>query len=165
MLWMNSDLVANVKEDILLYLAQIYQNHPPEFIYYKTLYHIFEKFLGDTRKTDEDLGKTTLFDTDIWKALFDLNPAHRYGASKARFFGECGFRLDAWEVLCAALCEHGQQNNVSKDKETGFGPRYEVIGELTAPDGRHPRICTVWQVDRGQVAPRLITAYPLETSL
>jgi hypothetical protein len=45
-----------------------------------------------------------------------------------------------------------------------FGPRYEVDGELTAPDGRRPRIRSVWQVDEGEIAPRLITAYPLETN-
>lgn len=91
-----------------------------------------------------------------------LNPAHRYGASKARFFAQFGFRVEAWEELSLALREHGRQNEVSRVKETGFGPRYEVEGELTAPDGRRPRICTVWQLDEGQTAPRLITAYPLE---
>jgi hypothetical protein len=45
-----------------------------------------------------------------------------------------------------------------------FAPRYEVDGELTAPDGRRPRIRSVWQVDEGQTAPRLITAYPSETN-
>jgi hypothetical protein len=91
-----------------------------------------------------------------------LNPTHRYGASKARFLAGFGFRADAWEVLAAALREHGQRHDISKVKETGFGPRYEVEGELDAPDGRRPRVRTVWQVDEGQIAPRLITAYPLE---
>ncbi len=65
-------------------------------------------------------------------------------------------------MLAVALREHGQQNEVTKLKQTGFGPRYEVEGELTAPDGRHPHVRTVWQVDEGQIAPRLITAHPLE---
>jgi hypothetical protein len=64
--------------------------------------------------------------------------------------------------LAAALRPHGQQHAVSKEKQTGFGPRYEVEGELAAPDGRRPRVRTVWQMDEGQIAPRLITAYPLE---
>jgi hypothetical protein len=46
--------------------------------------------------------------------------------------------------------------------ETGFGQRYEVHGELGTPDGRGPRVCTVWQLDTAQTAPRLITAYPSE---
>ena len=61
-----------------------------------------------------------------------------------------------------ALREHAQKNEVTKVRETGFGPRYEVEGELTAPDGRRPRVCTVWQMDDDETAPRLITAYPLE---
>jgi hypothetical protein len=50
-----------------------------------------------------------------------------------------------------------------KVTETGFGPRYLIEGELRAPDGRTPHVCTVWQLDKGQLAPRLITAYPLKS--
>ena len=91
-----------------------------------------------------------------------LNPTHRYGASKAEFLLDFGFRLDEWEQLADALREHGQTHEVMKTKQTPFGPRYEIDGELTAPDGRTPRIRTVWQLDHGQLAPRLITAHPLE---
>jgi hypothetical protein len=91
-----------------------------------------------------------------------LNPAHRYGASKARFFSRFGFQREAWQQLAVALREHACQNDVKSMKETGFGPRYEVEGELAAPDGRRPQVCTVWQVDEGQIVPRLITAYPAE---
>lgn len=91
-----------------------------------------------------------------------LNVEHRYGASKARFFSEFGFDAAVWETLAHALRAHGQQYEVSRARETSFGPRYEVDGELSAPDGRTPRVRTVWQLDHGEVAPRLITAYPLE---
>ena len=91
-----------------------------------------------------------------------LNLSHRYGASKARFFMEFGFRVEAWESLVEALREHGQQKEVRRVRQTPFGPRYEVEGELNTPDGRRPLIRTVWQLDQGQIAPRLITAYPLE---
>ena len=67
-----------------------------------------------------------------------LNPTHRYGASKARFFAEFGFRSEAWEALARVLREHGQAHAVSRTKETPFGPRHEVDGELAAPDGRRP---------------------------
>jgi hypothetical protein len=39
-----------------------------------------------------------------------------------------------------------------------------VEGELNTPLGRRPRVRTVWQFDEGTIAPRLITAYPLENS-
>lgn len=91
-----------------------------------------------------------------------LNPAHRYGASKARFLGEFGFELAAWETLAQALRDHAQRNEVSKVTETLFGHSFEIIGELSAPDGRAPIVCTIWQMDHGKVAPRLITAYPFK---
>jgi hypothetical protein len=92
-----------------------------------------------------------------------LNPAHRYGASKARFFNQFGFRLADWKILAEALREHGRTHEVANTHETGFGPRYVVEGELNTPIGRRPRVRTVWQMDKGAVAPRLISAYPLES--
>ena len=89
-----------------------------------------------------------------------LNPAHRFGSSKARFFISFGFSEDDWQALARALYEHAQRHEVAVVSETGFGPRYEVDGPLNTPDGRTPRVRTVWQLDQGEVAPRLITAYP-----
>lgn len=91
-----------------------------------------------------------------------LNLTHRHGASKARFFLEFGFRLDQWEQLADALREHGQAHAVAKTKQTPFGPRYELDGQLSTPDGQNPRLRSVWQLDHGHTAPRLITAHPLE---
>ena len=91
-----------------------------------------------------------------------LNTEHLYGASKARFFSQFGFYPTDWEAMAQALREHGQRYEVYKTKETLFGPRFEVDGELNTPDGRTPRVRTVWQLHHGEVAPRLITAYPLE---
>ena len=93
-----------------------------------------------------------------------LNSGHRYGAGKARFFARFGFTLDDWEILSLALCGHARQHEVSRITETVFGPRYEVEGELQTPDGRTPRIRTVWQLDRGMVAPRVIRLILLRTT-
>src|SRR5207245_4506916 len=83
-----------------------------------------------------------------------LNPTHRYGASKARFFSAFSFTRQRWQLLAAALKKHGQQYDVSRVKQTGFGPRFEIEGEMEAADGRRPRIRSVWQMDEGEVAPR-----------
>jgi len=91
-----------------------------------------------------------------------LNPAHRFGASKARFFTHFGFQVEEWEQLAQALRQHGQTHEVTKTRQTGFGPRYEVEGRLSCPNGRSPLMRSVWQLDEGAVAPRLLTAYPLE---
>jgi hypothetical protein len=90
-----------------------------------------------------------------------LNPKHRFGASKAEFFIHFGFQVKDWEQLAQALRRHGQTHEVKRMQETGFGPRYEVEGKLNTPDGRSPLVRSVWQLDQGTVAPRLITAYPL----
>ena len=67
-----------------------------------------------------------------------LNPAHRYGASKARYFSGFRFRLEQWERLAEALREHGRTHEVVREVKTGFGPRYVVEGELVPPGGCHP---------------------------
>jgi hypothetical protein len=94
-----------------------------------------------------------------------LNKEHRYGASKARFFSAFGFDPVDWEMLAHALLEHARRHEVSRIKATVFGPRYEVDGELDAPDGHTPHVRTVWQPDHTEVAPRLITAYPYRGTL
>ena len=71
-LWNDPELVEDVKPEVLRYLDQLYQNHAPEFIYYKTLFHIFENFLADQEKgglLDHDI---RIVDTDIWKALYEF---------------------------------------------------------------------------------------------
>jgi len=121
--------------------------------------------LSILEKNQMKLPNTSLARVDREKIIeYLLNAEHRFGASKARFFASFGFNLMDWEVLAQALKQHGQQNNVRNVRQTLFGPRYEVDGELNAADGRRPRIRTVWQMDRGEVAPRLITAYPLEAN-
>lgn len=79
-LWGNETLVKNVKQDVLNYLKQLYENNTPEFIYYKTLFHIFEKHLGDASKTDANLGETSLFETGIWRELFEFQKDGAKGA-------------------------------------------------------------------------------------
>lgn len=71
-LWNDAELVEDVKEEILLYLQQLYQNHAPEFIYYKTLFHLFEQFLDDQARSDLLSEKSQVVDTDIWKMLFEF---------------------------------------------------------------------------------------------
>lgn len=90
-----------------------------------------------------------------------LNLEHRYGARKARFFIALGFSVDEWTTLADALREHGRTHDVSAIRETGFGPRYTVEGELSTSSGAQAFIRSVWQFDKGSIAPRLITAYPV----
>lgn len=94
-----------------------------------------------------------------------LNARHPSGSSKASFFAQFGFVPEQWESFAEALQQHGSSRPVSRVTETGFGPRYAVEGRIFTPDGRNPNIRTIWQMDNGELAPRLITAYPLEDSI
>lgn len=71
-LWNDNDLVEDVKNAVLGYLEQVYADHSPEFIYYKTLFHIFDRYLDDSSRVDAALERTTLFESDIWKTLFEF---------------------------------------------------------------------------------------------
>jgi len=50
--WNDNTLVEDVKTDVLNYLTQLYENHSPEFIYFKTLFHIFEDYLSEAERGD-----------------------------------------------------------------------------------------------------------------
>ena len=71
-IWGDGELVADVKEEVLRYLEQLYVNHAPEFIYFKTLYHVFERFLSGQEADAALFDQTAIIDTEIWKVLFDF---------------------------------------------------------------------------------------------
>ena len=71
-IWNNDDLVKDVKQDVLTYLAQLYADHSPQFIYYLTLFNLFRDYLDGTRDIDESLRRAALPDTHIWQKLFSF---------------------------------------------------------------------------------------------
>lgn len=79
-LWQDKALVEDVKDEVLHYLSQLYQNHSPEFIYYKTLFHLFEQFLQEQAKGGLLQEEHQLVDTAIWRSLF---PFQRDGVKGA----------------------------------------------------------------------------------
>ncbi|MFZ3016856.1 MAG: helicase-related protein [Gallionella sp.] len=79
-IWADDKLVADVKDEVLSYLSQLYVNHPPEFIYFKTLFHVFERFLSGQADDAQLFDRTAIVDTEIWKALFDFQKDGAKGA-------------------------------------------------------------------------------------
>ncbi len=53
------ELVKDAKVEVLDYLKQLYDNNSPEFIYYKTLFHIFDSSRVASDKTDAELERTS----------------------------------------------------------------------------------------------------------
>ena len=90
-----------------------------------------------------------------------LSLSHPDGRDKAAFFMRFGFRIEEWKTFADALREIGISNPVTGEVESVYGRRYTVDGPLRTPDGRMPKVRTVWIVEPG-TAPRLVTAYPLE---
>ena len=89
-LWQSHELVDDVKDEVLLYLEQLYRNNAPEFIYYKTLYHIFEKFLTDQEKEILLAEQSQLIDTVVWNMLYEFQQDGVKGAiNKILTHGGC----------------------------------------------------------------------------
>ncbi len=90
-----------------------------------------------------------------------LSRTHPDGRSKAEFFTRFGFRVEEWQVLADALKAIGISNPVAGVVQSSHGTRYSVDGPIRSPDGRTPRVRTVWIAEAGHPGPRLITAHPL----
>ncbi|MBA4417121.1 MAG: ATP-dependent helicase [Syntrophus sp. (in: bacteria)] len=65
-------LVEDVKEKVLKYLEQFYIENEPEFIYFKTLFHIFAGYLEEQQKGGLLNERTGFFDSEIWNVLYDF---------------------------------------------------------------------------------------------
>lgn len=65
-------LVEDVKTQVLKYLEQLYIENEPEFIYFKTLFHIFENYLDEQQKGGLLTGQTGFFESEIWNMLYEF---------------------------------------------------------------------------------------------
>ena len=68
-LW-ESDKVHDVKEAVIRYLENVYKDKDPEFIYFKTLYHLFEDFLKDATDAEFAQDNPKFQESEIWKKLY-----------------------------------------------------------------------------------------------
>jgi hypothetical protein len=93
-------------------------------------------------------------------ANYLLNPSHPDNGGKAAFFFALGFTREEWEVLALAFRRLAQSTEVAKNMESPHGRKYIVEGCIETPGGKSPVVRTIWIVDLGGDAPRLISAYP-----
>jgi len=105
-IWNDDELVEDVKDKVLEYLQQLYQENNPEFIYFKTLFHIFKKFLDDQAKEGLLYEKSLLTETDIWKTLFE-------------------FQKDGVKAAINKIMRH---NGCIIADSVGLGKTYEALG-------------------------------------
>ena len=69
-LWQDGRQTEDVKHRVLEALARIGKDHPPELIYYKTLYELFRKEIENRLAGDDVLKSTGFYDSQIWNALY-----------------------------------------------------------------------------------------------
>lgn len=69
-LWNDTSRVEDVKQAVLDYLLQVYRDQSPQFVYYKTLFELFRRFIEEGLELDDNLRRVRLPDTGIWRALY-----------------------------------------------------------------------------------------------
>jgi hypothetical protein len=91
-----------------------------------------------------------------------LNAAHPDNSGKARFFESLAFSIEDPERLIVALRARAETGDVVENAHSVHGQKYVVEGWLSAhtEESRQRLVRTVWSIDRGHEAPRLVTAYP-----
>ena len=70
-IWNDETASEDVKESVLEELLKIYTNHPPEFIYFKTLFEIF-KYLQSGSEDLINFEESAVTNSQIWNTLFDF---------------------------------------------------------------------------------------------
>lgn len=84
------NLVRDVKANVLNYVEELYKENSPEFIYYKTLFHIFNDYLDEQNRSGflhENIG---FFDTKIWNMLYSFQKdAVKSSVNKINEHGGC----------------------------------------------------------------------------
>ncbi len=66
----SSEMTRDVKAEVLTYLERLYADTPPEFLYYLTLFLVFEQFLRDQAEARLLDVRTGFFDSRIWELLY-----------------------------------------------------------------------------------------------
>ena len=108
-LW-NADasLVRDVKAEVLKYLEQLYKDTDPEFVYLKTLYHIFESYLneqGESGLLNEQIG---FYQSVVWNKLY-------------------GFQQDGVKGIINKMLRHG--GCILADS-VGLGKTFEALAVI-----------------------------------
>jgi hypothetical protein len=91
-----------------------------------------------------------------------LDPAHPDNGGKAAFFLSLGFNQEDWQKLALAFRKLAARAEIAKSVETSHGCKYIVDGRIETPVGKSPAVRTIWIIDRGAEAPRLVSAYPCQ---
>lgn len=117
-IWSDDALTEDVRDEVLGQLERIYRHNSPEFIYFKTLFHLFGKFLSDQSLEEERLNDARFTETAIWQTLFE-------------------FQRDGVRALLAKLDRH---NGCILADSVGLGKTYVALAAIKWFELRNQRV-------------------------
>ena len=71
-LWRDRELTRDAKQEVLDALERLGRDYSPEFVYYKTLFHVLGDRLARQQESEKLAGGVHLFDSRIWNHLYDF---------------------------------------------------------------------------------------------
>jgi len=71
-IWKDEKVLKDVTNEVAGYIADLYKENSPEFVYYLTLYNIFSEFLEDVSEDELANERTGFKDSAIWNKLYDF---------------------------------------------------------------------------------------------
>lgn len=71
-IWQDEKVLKDVTAEVLDYIADLYKENSPEFVYYLTLYNIFNEFLEDISEDELANEKTGFKESITWNKLYDF---------------------------------------------------------------------------------------------
>ncbi len=89
-----------------------------------------------------------------------LNPAHDEGKSKARFLGEMGYEQAHWQRLASDLKAQHLPVEATPGKKSIYGAKYEILAQLTGPNGETRRLRSIWIIRKRESFARFVTLIP-----
>ncbi len=69
-IWQNTQLVEDVKEELLARILNLYKENTPEFMYFVTLYNLFRDYIDDLDEEKIVKARTGIKDTIVWNKLY-----------------------------------------------------------------------------------------------
>ena len=71
-IWSNTEILSDVTEDVIEMISAVYQENPPELVYFMSIYNIFSEFLSDISDDVLPREKIGFRDSVIWNKLFSF---------------------------------------------------------------------------------------------
>jgi superfamily II DNA or RNA helicase len=117
-LWGDETLTDDVKDEVLRALEALYAHASPEFVYFKTLLHIFGDYLVEQADEAAQFVQTAFEQTAIWQAMFD-------------------FQRDGLRAILSKLERHG--GCILADS-VGLGKTYTALGVIKWYEKRNKNV-------------------------